>query len=160
MIAAVNVLFVCSGNICRSPFADAYLRKRLSANGRSLQHRVSSAGTLSIIGVEPDALAVAVAQRDAGLDLRPHRSSGLSRERVEEADVILVMEEQHRRHLGTLYPSHLARVRLLTEFAPRSSGATRGADIADPIGLDAGAFRACFQLIRECVDGFLDSLEP
>lgn len=130
------------------------------ANGRTGSHRVSSAGTLGISGAEADGLAVAVLRREAGIDLEPHRSRGLSRDRIEDADVILVMEEQHRRHLQTLYPGHLPKVRLLSEFAPRASGLLRGGDVYDPIGMDAEAFRTCFSLIRLCVDGFLETLEP
>jgi len=154
----VNILVVCSGNICRSPMAAVYLQSRLAA-GKAGRTRVDSGGTLGIVGDPAAQAAVAVMRQVCDLDLRPHRSAGLSREQVEDADAILVMEGSHRRFIRMLYPSHVSRVRLLSEFAPRGSGVVRGGDIFDPIGLEPEAFARCFQLMQTCLDRFVDSLE-
>jgi len=156
----MRILFVCSGNLCRSPMAEVYMRHRLATDGRHGVHRIESAGTLGLEGDGADGLAILTAERDAGADLRPHRAQGLRRETVEDADLILVMEQRHRRHLMTFFPGHVGKIRLLSEYAPRGSGLTRGADIEDPIGRDADSFRACFAAIRSCVDSLLEHIEP
>ena len=137
--------------------AAAYLRTRLSMNG-SGRHRVLSGGTLGIVDDPAAAPAVAVLAQECNIDLRSHRSRGLCREEVEDADIILVMEATHRRFIRMLYPAHVPKVRLLSEFAPRGSGIPRGGDIFDPIGMEPDAFARCFQLMRLCLDAFADGL--
>jgi protein-tyrosine phosphatase len=154
----VNILVVCSGNICRSPMAEAYLRHRLAGSDNSNRFRVSSAGTLGITDDRPAAMAVAIVAEETGIDLSPHRTRGLNREEVEDADLILVMEGRHRRYLSTLYPAHVGKVRLLTEYAPPGGGVSAGADIFDPVGMEPDAFRACFRMIRVCLDALVDEL--
>ncbi|MFQ5700459.1 MAG: hypothetical protein ACE5HU_01265 [Acidobacteriota bacterium] len=138
--------------------AAAYLTSVLAANGRC-RHRVESGGTLGITGNPAAEAAIAVLDQACSVDLRPHRSRGLSREAVEDADTILVMESSHRRYIRTLYPPHHTKVRLLSEFAPRASGVPRGTDIFDPIGMDPEAFGRCFQIMRACLDGFIATLD-
>ncbi len=138
--------------------AEAYLRHLLEQRGGA--HRVSSAGTLGIVDDRAAADAIAVLAEEVAIDLRPHRTQGLSRAEVEDADWILVMENRHRRYLSTLYPAHARKVRLLTEFAPPGSGIARGSDVFDPVGMEREAFRACFRLIRTCLEAFVDTLPP
>ena len=136
------------------------MRQRLATDGRDGSHVIESAGTLGLEGDPADSLAIATVERDSGADLRPHRARALRRDLIEDADLVLVMEQHHRRHLLTFFPGHVAKVRLLSEYAPRGSGLTRGADIEDPMGRDADVFRACFEAIRRCVDGLLGHVEP
>jgi protein-tyrosine phosphatase len=153
----VNILIICSGNICRSPMADIYLRSRLGPENAAF--RVSSAGTL---GIEDDlaaSAAVDVVAREAGLDLSSHRTQGVNRDNVEDADVILVMEKRHKRYLATLYPAHVRKVHLLSEWVKPGQGLSAGEDIFDPVGMETEAFRQCFHLIRGCLDRFATDVE-
>ena len=138
--------------------AEAYLKHRLDSDNHGSRHRVTSGGTLGIENDRPAKTAVAIVAEEAGLDLRNHRTRGINREEVEDADLILVMESRHRRYLSTLYPSHTAKVRLLTEYAPAGSGVPRGSDVFDPIGMEPDAFRACFRMLRVCLDAVADDL--
>ena len=115
---------------------------------------MSSGGTLGIIDDPPALAAVAVLKQECGIDLSPHRSQGLSRDEVEDADVILVMEAAHRRFLRMMSPVHVAKVRLLSEYAPPRSGVPRGSDIFDPVGMEPEAFVHCFRMMRVCLDEF------
>ena len=96
-----RVLFVCSGNICRSAYGEYRFRQLAAASHPDT--RVMSAGTLRIVGREaaPCMMAAAAAR---GLDLTPHRSNGLSRLLVDTADVIFTMENVHRDALVQLSP--------------------------------------------------------
>jgi protein-tyrosine phosphatase len=138
--------------------AEAYLRHRLKGMDLATEVRVRSCGVLGILDDAAAPGAVAVAAQEGGLDLTAHRSRGVAREEIEDADVILVMETSHRRFLGTFYPAHVSKVRLLSEFAPARSGVSAGEDIFDPIGMDLEAFRSCFQKMRSCLDAFVSTL--
>jgi protein-tyrosine phosphatase len=149
----VEILVVCSGNICRSPYAEGYLRLRLARAGRP-DVSIRSAGTLGIVGSPPSPETLTLAA-EAGFDLAGHRSAALAYDRVDEADVILVMEEAHRRAIAGRYPEDAGKVRLLSAFHPGARGMPRVPDIFDPIGMPMAEYRRCFQLLRDSLDGFL-----
>ena len=83
------------------------------------------------------------------------RSKALHYDRVDEADIILVMEAAHRREIASRYPEDAGKVRLLSEFHPAAKGLPQPPDIFDPIGLPLSEYRRCFQLVRDGLDGFL-----
>lgn len=150
----MDVLIVCSGNICRSPYAEGFLRHHLAA--RLAGHgsvRVGSAGTLGIIGSPPSPETVSLA-RETGFDLAAYRSRALQFDLVDEADEILVMEHAHREAIESRYPEDGGKVHLLSEFHPEGAGLSRPPDIFDPIGLPLAEYRRCFRLVRESLEGF------
>jgi protein-tyrosine-phosphatase len=151
----VDVLVVCSGNICRSPYAAGYLRHHLAAQpvgGGAVGIR--SAGTLGIVGSPPSPETLALA-REAGFDLSGHRSRALEFDLVDEADAILVMEHVHREEIEARYPEDAGKIHLLSEFHPEAAGLVRPPDIFDPIGLPLTEYRRCFQLVRESLERFV-----
>jgi len=151
----MEILVVCSGNICRSPYAAGYLRFRLQSLGEN-GHGVDSAGTLGIMGSPPSPETLQVAQ-ESGFELKEHRSKGVTFEGVDEADVILVMEDLHRSELAQRYPEDQDKIHLLSEFHPAIKEPSRAPDIFDPIGLPLEEYRRCFSLVRDAVDGYLTS---
>ena len=106
------VLFICSGNICRSPYAHGYVQHRIGDAGGV---RVTSAGTLGIQGSPASPETVRLA-RESGFDLSGHRSQGLTLDLVDEADWILVMADAHRRELLRHYPEDEHKIHLLSQF--------------------------------------------
>ncbi|MBI3451062.1 MAG: hypothetical protein HY049_19385 [Acidobacteria bacterium] len=152
----MKILFVCSGNICRSAMAEAALRAELRAAGVDGVD-IASAGTLGIEGSPADVFAARVAG-ESGCDLSAHRSRGLSGEEMRLADLVAVMESQHLDEARRLAPSH-GGVRLLTEFLPEGDPA-RGSEIDDPIGGTLEEFRECLALIRRCLAGMRAELTP
>ena len=122
-----SILCACTANICRSPMAAAITRRRIAELGLEDQIEVLSAGVWAEDGhsASPNAIAT-LAER--GMDLTGHRSRLLTPALLAQADIVLVMEEAHRRSLFYLAPQHLSRIYLLTEM---SGGHT---DVADPYG--------------------------
>lgn len=118
-MATVNVLFVCMGNICRSPTAEGVLLKLLSESGRGRQVAVDSAGTLDYhTGNGADTRAVSAALK-RGIDLRPHRARQVAKSDYESYDYILAMDQNNLTWLKQQCPAALrGKLRLLLEFAP------------------------------------------
>ena len=137
--AAGGVVFVCLGNICRSPFAAA----ALAAQPALRSPAIGSAGTLPRPGRPSPPLAVQAAAA-LGIDLAAHRSAWLSRAMAETATVLVVFDEATRRAVLDRYPDLGERVIKLGDLLD-------GADIADPVDGDAAVFAAAYATITAAV---------
>ena len=152
-IRKANILFVCTGNICRSPFAHAFFAKLV--NQRRLQGiTVESAGLLALPGNSATHMAQRVAE-EFGVDLSGHKAKSVSKELVARSNLILVMEKSHEDTLLTDFPETQGKTRLIRHFA-RFGSRRRG--IADPYGLKYDAYRFCFLDIEDAVLGLIDFL--
>ncbi len=129
-----KILLVCTGNICRSPLAAALMQRALSERGVD-GIDVSSAGTGAWDGapVSEGAYLVGLEQ---GLDLSGHRARLLTRDVVEQSDLILTMARHHRARVDELGGE--GRVFVLGEYAGRSGDA---AEVSDPFGGDLEVYR-------------------
>ena len=111
------VLFVCTGNICRSPTAERMLRHRLSGRlGPSMPFAVTSAGTGALVGapIYPDAARLLT---QSGVDIDGFAARDLAKSMVESADVVLAMTREHRAATARLAPRALPKLFTLREFA-------------------------------------------
>ncbi|MCO6450671.1 MAG: hypothetical protein J5I90_07755 [Caldilineales bacterium] len=139
-----QALLVCTGNICRTPMAEALLRRVFAEAGLSDSVEVSSAGTYGVEGgAASEGSVVAMNARD--IDITAHRGRQLSRSMMQEADLVLVMAENHRTYIFHTWPQYLAKTFLLSEMAGDH------ADIADPIGLDQPAYDRTAEIIENYV---------
>jgi protein-tyrosine-phosphatase len=134
-----NVLFVCTGNICRSPLAASLLERALKE--RSVEMTVASAGTGAWDGA-PASEGAYLVGLERGLDLSGHRARLLSRELVEQADLILTMARHHRARVDELGGE--GRVFVLGEYAGREGD---DVEVSDPFGGDLEVYRdTCVEL--------------
>jgi len=146
----MKVLFVCSGNICRSPMAAEYFRLRAARSG--LSHVVvDSAGTLGIEGSPASAEAVQV-MAEIGVDLARHRSKGLSAALLRTTDLVVAMTHDHLEHLALHYPEGEDRRLLLRAFENGPDPAPNPRDLRDPIGEPIEVYRELVPLIVSCAD--------
>ena len=152
-IKTANILFVCTGNICRSPFAHALFTKLVNQR-QLIGIAVESAGLLALPGNSATYMAQRVA-KEFGADLAGHKAKSVSKALVAWSSLILVMEKSHEDTLVSDFPEAKGKTRLIRHFA-RFGSKRRG--IADPYGLKYEAYRFCFLDIEDAVLGLVDFL--
>lgn len=150
-----RILFVCMGNICRSPTAEAVFRDVVRRHGQGLDVVVDSAGTHAYhVGEPPDSRAIEAARR-RGIAMEHLRARLVTREDFLSFDHVLAMDEQNAEHLQRLAPAgHRATLRLFMEFAPE----TGRLDVPDPYYGGESGFEQVLDLVEEASRGLLASL--
>lgn len=156
--APFRILFLCTGNTCRSPLAEVVARESLRKRG--WEHvEVASAGVSTVTG-RPASEGSLAAARARGLDLSAHESAQLTRERVERADLVLGMTPSHVAAAEELGGE--GKTALLGAFAAGiEDGEAPGRwAVPDPFGGDEIAYRETLETLERMVERALDRLEP
>ena len=145
-----KVLFVCTGNSCRSVMAEGLMKKYLKELGKE-NIQVASAGISATGGLSPTDETVKVMQ-DEGIDVTAHKTTRIDENIVKEADLILVMEDMHRQFIDSNYPEGSFKTYLLKEYEtegwpnyPESKG------IPDPITKPIEYYRLSLAVIKDQV---------
>lgn len=138
-----RVLFVCVGNVCRSPMAEALLARRLA--GRVQGARVESAGLAALVGRPADPLAVELL-RERGVELGAHRARQVTDALILAADLVVVMEQAQVRAIEASVPGARGRVHRLGRWG--------GFDVPDPYRGARAAFERALELIERGIDDF------
>jgi len=151
------VLFVCTGNICRSPTADGVFRHLVREAGLEAEVRVDSAGTHDYhVGEPPDERAQAHALR-RGYDLSALRARQVAGEDFDRFDLVLAMDRGHLRILKRLAPpEHHHKLRLFMEYATH----LRRDDVPDPYYGGSRGFEEVLDMIEDAARGLLAELRP
>src|SRR5688500_365111 len=138
-----TVLFVCTGNVCRSPMAEGLFRHAMKSRG---DYRVFSAGVGAIDGQPPSPNAVR-AMKEIGIDIGHQRSRMLTAELVNQADYIFGMTHSHVDSVILLYPHAAEKTFLLREFDETLDIFEK--DISDPIGGSFDVYCNCRDQIEQ-----------
>jgi protein-tyrosine-phosphatase len=142
------IVFVCTGNICRSPMAEQLLRKMA---GRASGFEVCSAGLAAMYG-SPASLEAVQVMAECGVELSLHSSRPLTRDLVAAADLLVAMTAAHRDVIGELFPEALDKVVLLRSFDPSRDSE----DVEDPIGLSRDRYRKVRDEIAGALPGLME----
>jgi len=147
-----RVLFVCTGNLCRSPMAEYILQRELSDRGAD-DVLVESAGTFAMEG-NPAARKAVKEMEKQGIDMSGHRARALTRRMLEEADVVVVMEKQHELTALALMPDAGEKIVLMGKLVDGRDNH----EIPDPYGSDEEFFSQTCDLIKKAAAALADRL--
>jgi len=148
-----SIIFLCQGNVCRSPFASALLKRSVQTDPKI---SISSYGNLPRSEVSSPLNAIKAAS-DLGIDLSGHKSKALSRGAAERASVIVVFDETNKRWFRERFPTLKTPVVLLGSFLPKLSA---DRTISDPDGRDLTYFKATYKTIADGIDELSRELSP
>ena len=146
-----TILFVCTGNSCRSVMAAQMLKKLLGPGNKKIE--VLSGGVSAISGMQPTEYTLKLLQKE-GINGLAHRSSPISKAIIEKADLILVMEQFHKDRILEIIPEAKGKVHLLREFEKDPKEVVE-AQIPDPIGKPLEVYERTFELIKEALQDLM-----
>jgi protein-tyrosine phosphatase len=153
-IGSRSFVFVCFGNIMRSPMAEALFHRTVAAADLK-GITATSAGIHATPGTAAHPWSLQAAP-DFGVSLGDHRSRLLTPEIVAKSDAIFVMDFQNKAEMVTLFPESRERVRLLSAYSP---GPLHGREIRDPFYADVQGTRECYRTIQECIQNLVQELD-
>ncbi len=143
----MNIVFVCTGNSCRSPMAEGLL-KSLAGD----EYHITSAGTSAYNPHSASDNAI-TAMSEMGIDISDHVSTQVNGDIIANADLVLTLTAGHKYILVDLFPQYRDKVFTLCEYAYDEEG-----DIADPYGGDINVYRNCALQIKDAVCAVYDKL--
>ncbi|MEA3328921.1 MAG: L-threonylcarbamoyladenylate synthase [Candidatus Omnitrophota bacterium] len=139
-----KIIFVCTGNICRSPMAEGLLRNKIKQLGKNKLIEIISVGVSAPLGMQASRNAVEVMKQE-GIDISGHKSRPLDTFLIKDADLIFVMEPKHKEVVLANVPQAASKVHLL--------------DISDPIGGEMEAYRQTLNSLKDRLTKILKLLE-
>lgn len=139
----VQILFVCTGNICRSPMGEGLLKSKLDPETAKRVHIVS-AGTYAMSGLPASSNAQTIA-REFNVDLSDHDSQILTPYLISHSDLILAMEPEHTEIIHRMDPTSRLRTFLLKEFGRAADESANGSKVHDPVGGSEELYRDVYK---------------
>jgi protein-tyrosine phosphatase len=148
-----SFVFVCFGNLMRSPMAELMLRKSVASVSLP-DIQITSAGLHAVAGTPAHPWALR-ASAELGLPLDAHRARCLTSEMISDADAIFAMDFQNKAELLAQYPESKDKILMLSAYAP---GADRCREIPDPYFSNLSATQQCYSVLQKCVKNLTATL--
>lgn len=153
-----SILFVCTGNICRSPLAEAQLEDYAQKQGLAGRLDISSAGTHAWDG-NPATREAREAAELNGLDLSRHRAREVKRSIMDDSDYVLAMTQRHHKWLRGEFPEHENKIYLALLFPRQPEGESPDVtDVPDPIGESVEFYLQVLEMLRPALPEILGAV--
>lgn len=146
----MKIMFICTGNTCRSAMAEAILKKK--AEEKNLNVESYSAGLYADNGDGPTLTAIETME-EMGIELKSHRATNIKYSKITEMDIILCATKGHKIQTINLYPQLKEKIFTIKEYANGEDG-----DIEDPWGNNARLYEICAKELEECIDKIIEKL--
>lgn len=152
-----NILFVCTGNSCRSVMAEFLLKKMIKESGRfNLEKfKILSAGINPMEGMTPPKNTIEVLKNE-GINVSSYEAKRVTPKMIKKADLVLVMQDYHKESVNSISEDE-EKIYLLKEYC--ASGNEGGnLNIPDPIGKPLESYEVCLKTIKECLNKLIQKL--
>ena len=146
-----TILFVCTGNLCRSPMAEGLLRKRFADEGLGEEYQVMSAGVRAVDGNNASGNAI-IAMAERYIDITEHIAHTITAEDMARADLVLTMSERQKDILLQTWPQYAWKVHLLSEVVGKRQS------IRDPYGSSLDKYVACADTLSRYIDEGIEQI--
>lgn len=140
-----KIMFICTGNICRSAMADGLMKKLVKEQNKDIE--VYSCGIFAEDGDSPTYNAVE-AIKEYGVDLKNHRATNIRNSKIKDMDIILCATVSHKNNVKAMYPELKDKILTMKEYAGFDES---DLDIPDPWGYDIETYRFCASTISNCL---------
>lgn len=150
----MKIMFICTGNICRSAMAEWLLKEKAKEAGRK-DIEVYSCGVYAEDGDVSTYEAKKVMQDEYGIDMSKHRATNIRNSKIKEMDVILCATTSHKIAVLDMYPKLEGKVYTMKEYVGYHRQYHDDINIKDPWGYDIETYRSCVAEIEECINGIL-----
>ena len=158
-----TILFICTGNTCRSIMAEGIFKKMLRDKKRNNSgFNIISAGISALPGMRPTLEAMKV-MREQGIDISPHTATQVQDDLIKKSDLILVMSNAHENYIKTRFTFARDKIYLLRKFAQiekfkKLQEDDKNYEIVDPLGRSIGFYRIIAKQLRENLEKILDKI--
>lgn len=146
----MKIMFICTGNICRSAMAEWMMKDKLNKNNIN-NIEIFSSGIYAQNGDTPTYEAIET-MRENNIDLKQHRATNTTNSNINEMDLIFGMTQSHKNELAYLYPNLKDKIFTLKEYVNYNKEGHNSINIKDPWGFDIETYRSCAAEIAECLD--------
>lgn len=147
-----KIMFVCTGNICRSAMAHHYMQKKVKDLNMENDYLITSSGTYAVYGEKSTNNAIE-AMKKYNVDMTSHRATPIEDSNILDVDLIICMTSNHKRIILSLYPNLKNKVFTLKEYVDPS---IEYKDIDDPWGLSQSVYESCAKEIVKYVDKLIE----
>ena len=148
-----KIMFVCTGNTCRSAMAEGFLKDIITKNNLDIQSY--SCGIYAQDGEEATNNTIQV-MKEYNIDMTNHRATNIRNSNINEMDLILCATKGHKDILMQIYPSLKEKIYTLKEYVGNNK---ENIDISDPWGNNLETYKKCAQEIKECIEKLICILE-